>query len=183
MHLNQFPLSQLNEMFESTPIPDGDAELLHTQIGAIFEEEYASYNSEKAFELLSLEVVKNLVFSNMNRSLFDIDSSVIGDANDEGIDAYIIQDDPMGTNYGLTLVQSKWHENVPNNKLVKDNHEPLDKLCATAMRIWKGSTLFETTKYKNCSGNGENWLHHTMKSQGIRLERPAATLNLLSLGL
>tara|TARA_B100000767_G_scaffold112671_1_gene107562 strand:- start:1050 stop:3662 length:2613 start_codon:yes stop_codon:yes gene_type:complete len=138
--LENFPLMQLDEMFISQPIPAGEAEMLHNEVKAILDEEYATYVEEKAFEYLSLEVVKNIIFSDVDQRLFQLDAEVVGDANDEGIDSYIIQSDPMGTNYGMTLVQSKWHMATTNNNMARDNHEPLDKLSATAMRIWKGTT-------------------------------------------
>ena len=93
------------------------------------------------WEQLSLEMVEQKIFG-VNLESYtrpdnpEYDSDVNGGSNDLGVDSYIIQSTPTGLNYGITLIQSKWHNlNRTNRLYTHDQHDVLDKLNGAATYI------------------------------------------------
>jgi len=142
----------VNEYYSSEEIQqEEDQEALLNFVEKVLETDYPDITVKaEAFEHFSRDIVKKIIFSETRSGITEIDTNVIGATNDEGIDSYIVQKDPYSPNFGITLIQSKWHYFLkePASTLQSDNADPITKLNRIASFIFNDAEPIGNTEVK-----------------------------------
>ena len=156
-----------NETSRSGVLEPKEAKEVHAFL-AVKCAELHSTELDRGWEELSLSIVEHKLFGVHRESITSDENQdyvrrCYGKKSDMGVDSYIIQKDSGREHYGITLIQSKWHDLTEHGFFRSDNFDVISKLAAAAKYIHVQSTGVELDngyrleEIKFLSGLVNNW--------------------------